>query len=73
MRKIIGNIIFVAILLISTKAYATGNVGLWTDKTSVNVGEEFKISISLSRSGCSITNGKNYNRHKQSGLCFRTC
>lgn len=64
MKKTIISIIFLAIILITPKVYAAGNVSLYANKTSVNVGEEFTVSISLSRSTSCFTYSKNNSRYK---------
>ena len=48
MKKIFLTLIFFAILLITPNVQAAGNVSLSANKTSVNIGEEFTISISIS-------------------------
>lgn len=48
MKKIFLTIIFFAILLIAPNVQAAGTVSLSADKTSVNIGEEFRVSISIS-------------------------
>lgn len=48
MKKIFFGLFFVAFFLATTKVQAAGNVGLTANTTSVNIGDEFTISISLS-------------------------
>ncbi len=64
MRKIVLTIIFFAIILIMPKAEAAGNVTLSTNKSSINIGDEFTINLSFSRiTGC-ITYSANNCRYK---------
>lgn len=58
MKKIFLSITFFAVLLITPKVYAAGNVKLTANKTVVNIGEEFTVSISLSRGTDCIFNCK---------------
>ena len=48
MKKALLTFVFLAIILISSNVQAAGNVTLTANKTSVNVGDEFTISINLS-------------------------
>ncbi len=48
MKKIFLTLFFLAFLLITPKVQAAGNVSLSANKSSVNIGEEFTVSISLS-------------------------
>ena len=52
MKKIISVIIFLFASLICTTVFAAGNVSLSANKTNVNIGEQFTISVNLS--GASI-------------------
>lgn len=48
MKKIISIITFFFILFIANTVYGAGSVSLSSNKTGVNVGEEFSVSITLS-------------------------
>lgn len=48
MKKFFLSLIFLVVLLFTPKVEAAGNVSLSANKTNVNIGEEFTVSISLS-------------------------
>ena len=50
MKKTIGFAIFMAIIFITNIVYGAGSISLSASKSSVTVGEEFTVSINLSRS-----------------------
>lgn len=63
MKKTIFSLIFVLVLIIAPKVHAAGNVSLSANKTNVNIGEEFTVSISFSRcTGC-LSYSKSYSRY----------
>ena len=65
MKKTIGTLFFAIIVLIATKSYATGIVNVSCDKPKVKIGEEFNISVTLTRCRDCIINCKSISRHKQ--------
>lgn len=48
MKKVISIIAFLFVLCVASTVYGAGSVSLTSNKSSVNVGEEFSVSISLS-------------------------
>lgn len=50
MKKIISIIIFLITMFITNIVYGAGSVSLSASKASVTVGEEFTVSVNLSRS-----------------------
>ncbi len=55
MKKYFLSICILAMVIMTPKVYATGSAILSANKSSVNIGEEFDVTISLSRCRSSIT------------------
>ena len=71
MKKTIGIAIFMAIIFITNIVYGAGSVSLSASKSSVTVGEEFTVSVNLSRSIHRELNCQSKRRYLKSRLCFR--
>lgn len=72
MKRIITITTFLITIFIANITYAAGSVSLSSSKSSVTVGEEFTVSVNLSRCINCKFNSKNKRRHLKGRLYFRT-
>ena len=64
MKKIICAIFFTLIIFLTSKTYAAGTISISCNKSNLKIGDEFALSISLTREQDCITNSKSYSRYK---------